>query len=471
MKKRIISVALAAIMSVSMFATVASADKWVTTTAGTKYQYTDGTYAKSKWIETKSGKYYINSKGIRATGMVNINNADGTKDTYYFNSKGIMQKGWIKYNNKLYYFQQNGKAVKNKKLKVNGYCYKFDSNGVWNGKVYDSTGKKDVTSKVDVEKLTGIKLSNTNKTTVSKNNTENVNEEVYTLGKAKKLPDGTEIPETVTIKGKVYRTQATNTFKGNTPDPIYPEGSKYTKWMIDIRGCTDKDLECLKYFTNLQDLAMSSGGMWDEGTKDEQFWYNGGDVPNPAKITNLDFVYYMPKLKSISIKVAPKLTNIDGISACKNLTSVSMWKTGITNVDALGYCTKLKEVTLDNNKLTNIDGLANCVNLKEVYIYSNQIKDIGALGNSTKLIALDASDNKIEDVEFLRNHKTLERVLLTGNNIKTKNDVLDTIKSMKYIAPPESWRSLYDFDSDATFADFVAWFRWPMAFQTDNVKK
>lgn len=383
--KRIISVALATIMSVSMFATVASADKWVTTTAGTKYQYTDGTYAKSKWVNTKAGKYYINSKGVRSTGVVNIKSADGTKDTYYFNSKGIMQTGWQLINGKAYYFQKSGKAVKNKKLKISGYCYKFDANGVWTGKVYDSTGKKDVTKSVNVEKLTGIKAATAATT-------------------ATKPEKPANVPETVTIKGKVYKTQVTNTFVNHKPDCVYPDGIPHTRFAIDITDCTDKDLECLKYFTNLEYLELWSYKLTDSGKE------AGINKQATSKITNLDFAKYMPNLKSIWIQNADYLTDLSGLAECKNLERIYINNCdSLTNIDVCNNFKNLKYIDVSCTGLTNLDGIANCDKLEECWFLYDKITDISGLANKKNLKILSINGLKyVKDKHVLDTYTDLE---------------------------------------------------------------
>ncbi len=150
----------AAVISVSAMAVSVSAG-WVKTDVGVKYTDSDGNYVKSKWLKTKDGKkYYIKSNGYRATGLTTLSstNSDGkkVKSYYYFDKNGVMQTGWKLIKGNYYYFQKSGKAVAGKKVKIGDtYSYKFDSKGVWDEKVYK--GSTDVTSKVNVDKLTGIK--------------------------------------------------------------------------------------------------------------------------------------------------------------------------------------------------------------------------------------------------------------------------------------------------------------------------
>ncbi len=82
------------------------------------------TVSGGKW-KTKSKKvYYMNSKGKKTKGLVEINGKN-----YYFDSKGVQRTGWQKIKGDYYYFKiatgKKGYMVKNKKvnsvkLKKNG---------------------------------------------------------------------------------------------------------------------------------------------------------------------------------------------------------------------------------------------------------------------------------------------------------------------------------------------------------------
>lgn len=89
-----------------------------------KYYYadSDGIVQKSKWI----GKRYVNSNGVRVTGMKKI----GSK-TYLFQSNGkIYSKTWVKYNGKYYYCNANGVVQMSKWITISGKKYYVNSSGV-----------------------------------------------------------------------------------------------------------------------------------------------------------------------------------------------------------------------------------------------------------------------------------------------------------------------------------------------------
>ncbi len=370
--KRLAAIAMATTMvfSTSALTLTASAAKWVKTTDGVKYQYDNGTYASNKWLKTKSGdKYYITDDGVRATGWTEI---DG--EMYYFN-------------------KSTGKLVYNKKVRIGSYCYKFDKNGVWNGIVYSKDGKKNVTKSVDVEKLTGQTTSTVTTSTTKTATTSTTNSELGVV----KTVTGT-IPATIKLNGYTYNTAATNEYIGTTADAVNPTGSnkgnqryeRGNRWAIDITGCSDKDLEVLKYFTNIKVLTLV-------------------DFDGTSTMTNLDFCYYMPNLEYIIVHGAINLNDVSGLSACKSLKHFEVVYSKLDNLDGLEKLTKIKVADISFTHLDNVNGLVNCKNLETVYVTHARLTDISALKDKDKLKDLDLNWNRrLKDISVLSTCDSLE---------------------------------------------------------------
>ncbi len=109
---------------------------WRKNSNGTYSWYSSsGKLAKSKWI---NGKYYVNSKGVRVTGLQKISGK-----YYFFNKKtGKLICGtWIKSGSNYYYAQKNGVLYKNCIKKINGSYYYFNS------KAARKTGKRTLNNK------------------------------------------------------------------------------------------------------------------------------------------------------------------------------------------------------------------------------------------------------------------------------------------------------------------------------------
>ncbi len=424
--KKITALAMAVAMSTAAMSVVADA-AWVKTDTGYKYQNEDGSYAKSKWINAAKGiKYYIKNDGTMAKGLLKLKSS-GTTDYYYFDKSGVMQIGWQSVDGSVYYFKSTGKAVRGKNILIGEYSYKFDSKGVWDGKVYSKDGKKDVTSTVNVAKLVPVTIE------AESGSSENK------IGKVKKVKG--EIPETITIKGQTYRTGVNNSFVGDEAQPVYPEGGEYTQWTININGCTDADLECLKYLPNLEDLTLIAYDPKDKKTNEPVGSYDD----NYSLITNLDFVYYMPKLKYLTIEGAPYLTDVSGVSVCKNLQSVHLDSCGMKELTGWEKLTKIKDFYAYNTRLENINGLVNCKNLKHCEVIRAYLTDITGLSNKNRLwfVALDAN-RRLQDITPLATCENLERVYL---NSCTSVNTWDTVLQLNNL---DSVAMLYLPTSDKT---------------------
>lgn len=357
--KKVLAGMLSATLSITALTLPASA-AWKTTENGKQWIQSDGTAAKSKWLTTKSGaKYYIKSNGYMATGLLSIK-TNGVKNLYYFNKGGVMQTGWQYINKKYYYFDTKTGAAYTGKQKIGDYTFNFSSKGVWDGKVYKGT--KNVTSKVDIYKLTGVGKKTTTKTadntaTDKTTNTQNT--------------EKTETATNEVVYPNPYIAEP------GTPDTVIIAGDEFstslTTLLINKPNVTDKDLENLKYMKNLKILAIvpgcckgdvgGIGVLYDISNITElEYKYDPSySVPDRRKyeftrswrnltigITNLDFCAYMPDLKILQVAYADKLTDISGLKKLQNLQDLQLYN-----------CTALKDLhAIDSTPIgTKRDGV------------------------------------------------------------------------------------------------------------------
>ena len=102
-----------------------SGGKWVNTTAGKKYRYKSGSYAKNAWIKISGKIYHFDSKGICETGWITYND-----DSYYASSSGqLYVKKWLTKDGNRYYFQSDGVCAKFKWLTIGKKQYFFLKSG------------------------------------------------------------------------------------------------------------------------------------------------------------------------------------------------------------------------------------------------------------------------------------------------------------------------------------------------------
>lgn len=82
---------------------VQSASGWRKDNNGWWYQYPDGSYPASKWMQNGGKWYYFNSYGYMVTGAQYIDNS-----WYYFAGNGEMLTGWQQYSGGWWYHNSNG---------------------------------------------------------------------------------------------------------------------------------------------------------------------------------------------------------------------------------------------------------------------------------------------------------------------------------------------------------------------------
>lgn len=388
--KRLTATVIAVATMVSVSATAISANEWVKADTGYKYELDNGDYQKkSSWVTVGKDKYYINSKGVRATGSVVFTAKDGTKKYYYFDKNtGKMKKSsWVTMNGEKYFYRSSGERATGMTLKISGKSYTFDETGAI------STGK----------------ATTTTKTTTTTNT-------------AKALTDK---PATVTFTTKVMwhnlkktkETRKSQVYMPGTPVPTDVAGQ-----LIVVGDGTAKDYDQLKYFSNLTVLKITYVDISKEG------WNLLCDKEdaNIHNLTNLDFLNYMPNLTVLHTLSSRSLKDISGVSACKKLTELRLEYGQFGSIEAIESLTKLEKLYLRGvTNLKNLDGIGGCKNLKMIQIYtchnlvditdmdrlsdcsneldititqSHKFSNLKGVENLTKLKSLDVAETNVSDL-------------------------------------------------------------------------
>ena len=125
------------------------------------------------------------------------------------------------------------------------------------------------------------------------------------------------------------------------------------------------------------------------------------------------------QMQSIKSFVAEnkKITSIQGIEACENLTSLNLNNNNIKDIEPLKNLTKLETLRLNKNSITNINPLIKITNLKNLDLGINKIDDIKPLSNLVNLNMLELGLNKIKDINPLSTLKNLETLRIMNNQI------------------------------------------------------
>lgn len=86
----------------------------------------DGLRYENKFLTIKSGTYYFMENGMKATGLLDIEDK-----TYLFDSLGVMQTGWQTIGGALFYFNpEDGVKVVDECIEIDGAYYEFSESGI-----------------------------------------------------------------------------------------------------------------------------------------------------------------------------------------------------------------------------------------------------------------------------------------------------------------------------------------------------
>ncbi len=106
---------------------------WKHDSKGYWYSFSDGSYAKSTWLQDKGKWYHFDSRGYMQTGWLTLGS-----NTYYFGADGAMVTGLVNIDGKTYNFNSNGVLTALNRGSFNGEIIKFGSyeqdNNTANGK-------------------------------------------------------------------------------------------------------------------------------------------------------------------------------------------------------------------------------------------------------------------------------------------------------------------------------------------------
>ena len=124
---------------------------------------------------------------------------------------------------------------------------------------------------------------------------------------------------------------------------------------------------------------------------------------------------------------------LDGLDSLEELW---LGKNKIQRISGLGALTKLRRLDVQSNRLTKIEGLESQANtLEELYLSHNGIDDAGASEcpgglclNFVVLNTIDMSRNRLTSVRPFGHLTSLIDLWISGNDIKTFDDVEDLRK-------------------------------------------
>lgn len=155
-----------------------------------------------------------------------------------------------------------------------------------------------------------------------------------------------------------------------------------------------KNLDALKYFTNLTYLDLS----W--ALQNESNGYDDVDISALSALTNLEYLQI----------ACVNLSDIRALSEMVSLKGLALWGCErIDDLSPLAKLTNLEALELKNNAITDLKPLEGLTKLNYLDVSDNFISDISPLAGLTSLANLYLVDNPIRDYSSLSGmHSNLE---------------------------------------------------------------
>ena len=149
-------------------------------------------------------------------------------------------------------------------------------------------------------------------------------------------------------------------------------------------------------------------------------------VSNDSKVISIH-----PSLTSLSLKIDKNFNMMNDIGyRLPNLIELNLQGSEIESIMDIGTSfNKLEKLNVSGCGLTDLSGIICFQNLKELNASNNKITDLIDIEMCEELKIIDLSNNLITDENnllFLNSCPNLQKVILTGNKLKTFNkEILD----------------------------------------------
>ena len=143
------------------------------------------------------------------------------------------------------------------------------------------------------------------------------------------------------------------------------------------------------------------------------------------------------------VAFAANVSNLTGLEAATNLTSLNLDYNFISDISPLAGLTNLTILVLARNYIPDISAVAALTNLTRLELYENRIVDISPLAGLTKLEVLDLENNRISDLSPL----VANTGLGNGDEVDLRANFLNTTAINTHIPALQSRGVLVEFDN------------------------
>lgn len=126
-----------------------------------------------------------------------------------------------------------------------------------------------------------------------------------------------------------------------------------------------------------------------------------GCVDNITEISIRFIAENCPKLESLNLYQASKISDISALAACKKLRILDLGFTQVNDLSALAACEELTRLNFSYTKVESISALAACKKLIYLNLYCTQVSDVSALEACEELESLDLSCTQVRGISAL----------------------------------------------------------------------
>lgn len=207
------------------------------------------------------------------------------------------------------------------------------------------------------------------------------------------------------------------TFEAQTISTLAPLANMAELEILDLSGCrfSSGELVHLTRLPALNELYLSECGLSTIAELDGMIALHKLDASNNT-IRNLDVLRNLVTLKEINLN-HNAVTDLSALSGMSELETLDVSFNALTTLKPLSSCTKLKWLDAGNNQLSGLSGLQELTNLTTLCVEYNHLTDVSGLANLTELVNLSIASNQITDISTFKTLTKLEIFDFSSNQI------------------------------------------------------
>lgn len=222
-----------------------------------------------------------------------------------------------------------------------------------------------------------------------------------------------EIPSSVTIGGKSYKTDMTGVLN-----------------LVGL-GLKNKDIADLKYMKNVSEIILSDNSLTDlsalsELTQLEKLTYHNNNVKSLSFAKNL---------KKLTVLGAENngISDLSPLSGMTKLTEIWLQNNNISDMSPLKKCTNVNSLSFSGNPIKDCSAASGMTKIKNLHLYGCRLKSLEPFKNCTMLEYVNVAENQITDLTPLCGNKRLSELYAANNKLNGNYKTIKGLTILKWI--------------------------------------